>query len=285
MLNAIWPAIRSARPYASVVRLAAVLIALLVPIACLASTLKLTTPARSAEFTLEDLEAKLPVHVVKLKDPLDDKQKEFDGFRLTDVLALVDANASGAADELLFTTKDSYAPVTAWSNVAAHEAFIAFQQHGSPGKFAPVRGEDDKVIELAPFYLVWAEGPKLKDTVPWPYQLTGIQVIDFSHEFAAIVPANVAPDAPPMAGFRIFKSRCLSCHSINGQGGQIGPELNVPMNVTEYWHEGHLRKFIRDPGAYRRGTRMPQFTDLSEHDIDSVVSYLKVMKSQKSLQN
>lgn len=68
---------------------------------------------------------------------------------------------------------------------------------------------------------------------------------------------------------------------MNGVGGVVGPELNVPANITEYWNRAALKQFIRNPASIRRDAKMPTPTGLSEADVDAVVAYLAHMKGRK----
>jgi mono/diheme cytochrome c family protein len=65
------------------------------------------------------------------------------------------------------------------------------------------------------------------------------------------------------------------------QGGVLGPELNAPKNVTEYWQLHDLKAFIRNPESYRYQSKMPAFSHFSDADIDAVLAYLQQMKQQK----
>ena len=89
------------------------------------------------------------------------------------------------------------------------------------------------------------------------------------------------PTSPIYKGFITFKNQCLRCHSINLEGGTIGPELNAPQNVTEYWAKDTLLKFIRDPGAFRYRDKMPSFKELSDNHLQEVYGYLEHMKAYK----
>jgi cytochrome c oxidase subunit 2 len=76
---------------------------------------------------------------------------------------------------------------------------------------------------------------------------------------------------------------CTGCHVINGQGGQIGPELT---RVYVEKGEAYVHESIIDPNAVIATTCptgpcpagvMPQNFDeiLSEDDINSIIQYLK----------
>ena len=82
-------------------------------------------------------------------------------------------------------------------------------------------------------------------------------------------------------GFVTFKNHCIRCHSLNLQGGEVGPELNSPKNVTEYWEKSTLRAFIRDASSFRFKDKMPAFPNLKESDLDEILEYLAYMKDHK----
>ena len=63
---------------------------------------------------------------------------------------------------------------------------------------------------------------------------------------------------------------CLSCHTINGKGGQVGPDLtNVGIRRSEDW----LYDFLMDPDIIVPDTKMPQF-DWEGDDLEDVIAYL-----------
>ena len=87
-------------------------------------------------------------------------------------------------------------------------------------------------------------------------------------------------------GFKLFVRNCFACHTMNKNGSStIGPDLNLPMNPTEYFRQKGLRTVIRNPQMLRHwpNSRMNAFEpkDLSEKDLDHIIAYLKHMAKRK----
>lgn len=246
----------------------------------IAQNLEIVTPQKTAKFSLAELKAKLKTLTIKVDDPGYKKLKEFDVFRLEDVFQLAGAESKGRADEIVFVAVDGYSPNMPFALLKAHKAFLAYQEHGTPGQFGLIEQGKAK-ISPGPFYVVWEEGIKLGTEVPWPYQLVKIEVVDWKQKYPLVIPQNVGGDSPQMKGFAIFKSSCIRCHSINLQGGDLGPELNAPQNVTEYWQPDLLRAFIQNSSAFRYKSKMPAFPDMTAKQLDQLVNYLKQMKQHK----
>ncbi len=77
-------------------------------------------------------------------------------------------------------------------------------------------------------------------------------------------------------GDQIIKKRaCNICHSLNGVGGLVGPDLTqVGIRRTEEW----LFNWLSDPPLILPGTDMPKFEWESEQEIMDVIAYLVSLK-------
>jgi len=246
-----------------------------------AQELEVNGPKKQLTLQLKELKSKLKTHVVKIDDPFTKKTETYDAFALSDVLNLAGIAGEG---QIILTCSDGYAPVMDLSYMKKHHGFIAYQEHGTHGKFTAWR-EGKSLESPAPFYLVWSEGKKLMNEAPWPARLVKIELVDAQTKLALTLPKNAPPDSPTAKGYAIFKTQCLTCHSINLQGGEVGRELNIPRNVTEYWPGETLKAYIHDASAFHAHSRMPSFRHLSSAEVDQIIAYLTYMKDFKSKQN
>lgn len=144
-------------------------------------------------------------------------------------------------------------------------------------------------MSAGPFRVVWLD-PEKSNIVEeqWPLMITSISIIDsLQSSYPKIFPSKkLAEDHPARKGFKVYLKNCFACHRINQQGeGDLGPDLNYPMNPTEYFKEHALKKLIRKPMDVRtwKGSLMPEFDreDLSDQEIDQLVEYLKHMSKNK----
>ncbi len=73
----------------------------------------------------------------------------------------------------------------------------------------------------------------------------------------------------------ISKRACNICHSFNGSGGLVGPDLTqAGIRRTEEW----LFRWLGDPSAVLPGTDMPALEWESDQEIWDVVAYLVSLK-------
>jgi len=73
----------------------------------------------------------------------------------------------------------------------------------------------------------------------------------------------------------ISKRACNICHSFNGAGGLVGPDLTqVGIRRTEEW----LFRWLGDPSAVLPGTDMPTIEWVSDQEIWDVIAYLVSLK-------
>jgi len=258
-----------------------VLIALILSQTAAASAdLQIVTPEKSTTLALSAMRAKLQSHVVEIDDPVYGSKKSYDGFRLTDVFRMAGFAPDQSADEIVFTAADGYSPNVSFDAVKAHVAYLVYEEHGEREAFAPVQQGKTK-LSPGPYYVVWAEGTKVGEGMPWPYQLVKIEVTSFADKYPLLYPTGSAATSAEHKGFLLFKSECVRCHSINLQGGEVGPELNAPKNVTEYWQSEVLRAFIKDAPSFRYKSKMPPFAQLSDADVQNVIAYFHYMANHK----
>lgn len=247
-----------------------------------AQQFQIQLPDQKQQWTLAQIKQQVPVQRIKLFDPVYNSEKSFEGVSLLQLLKAAGYKPGQAADEVVLTASDGYAPSMPLEFLLDDQAVLVFAETGKNDfDFAPV-AQGKAMVSPAPFYLVWKQGKAVEKTRPWPYQLVKLELVSFQQRYPKLYPANAAQNSAAYQGFFLFKQSCISCHSINLQGGELGPELNAPKNVTEYWTEAHLKAFIPNASGYRYKSKMPAFPQLSSQDIDHLVTYLKHMKHYKT---
>jgi len=163
-------------------------------------------------------------------------------------------------------------------------AWLAIEPADHP--WPPIPGKD---TSAGPFYIVWT-GPVAGSirSEQWPYNIAKLvsQPSPASRWPALAVSSALPSTDPARAGEVLFAVQCLPCHKLNGAGASdVGPDLNLPQNPTEYLTPQGLHDVIRDPRAVRAwpAMSMPAFPPdhLSEQEIGLVIAYLKHMAGRK----
>jgi mono/diheme cytochrome c family protein len=250
--------------------------------------LEVVTPAGTRAYTLDELRRALPTDTaVVAHDPAyGGRAKRYAGFALERLLAHAGVRPS-AGEVLYFVAADGYrATMADAADDPRVRGIVAFADLDAPSGWEPVK-HGAKQVSPAPFYLVWS-GDTTALRRPWPYQLARIEVVDPRRSFGRIYPTGVPADDPVARGFRAFAieshggDQCVACHALNRQGGSVGPELNVPRNITEYRDGATLAAFIRNSRSFRAGSAMPVFEGkLTDQEIADILAYLRWMRGRK----
>ncbi|HRK03402.1 MAG TPA: c-type cytochrome [Oligoflexia bacterium] len=253
---------------------------------CRADDKTLTLKAGSWEksYTLKQLQELLPMTELNVYDPVYKKEMNFEGFLLSDVLGLMtSANLTkNLGQELVFTAEDGFAPSMFLPDHRNQRAIVAFGEKGKNGGWSEF--ETGKTTTTpAPFYVVWQSSKLKEERYPRPYKLVKLEVVNLREKFPKVFPTGNTHEKV-FRGFTTFKQHCLMCHSMNLEGGEVGPELNIPKNITEYRSEKTLRNFIRSAKSFRAKSKMPDFPQLTARELDGLMAYLKYMGGQKILQ-
>ena len=207
-------------------------------------------------------------------DPFFGPGTTFRGFSVNEGLETLGINAEiERADslEIIFICKDGYAPAMPLRTFLTRDAFILPQTE----KDLPNWPEEVRK-KILPYYITFTDARDM-ERLPFPYGTIKIKV-DYSttqHHYS--FPKPIQKDSILTAGFQFFQLRCGKCHSVNKEGGSVGPELNYPQNITEYRSKEYLRAFIQNPQSFRYNSAMGPM-DLSEDEFDLVYGYLRAMR-------
>ena len=236
------------------------------------------------DIDLVDLKAKgllKNTQVVSINaDPVYHKTKKFNALPLKEVLERFSSmkNLNAADTKVVFECEDGYKPEMPLEKLLSAKAFLAISDVDAPkGREWEQILKDGHEMKAAPFYVVY-EGVSPKDgDYKWPYNLVKIHFAPLHENDAALKPK----DESAMVGYNLFKKNCQTCHAINKIGGKMGPELNFPKSVTEYWKTDDLKAFIQNPPSYRNDVKMPTL-GIKPAEATEIVKYLEYMSNNRS---
>lgn len=211
-------------------------------------------------------------------DPFFKQSKKFIGFSLQNFLNSIinttQFDTTGAV--VVFECVDGYRPTMPISLVFGDKkGFVATQDLDAPTGKNWIDSLDKK---MNPFYLVWQDVPKNDHRYAFPYGLYALRLVPAGAAFKDVYPF----DAPEMvAGFQLFNQNCMKCHSVNKVGGVMGPEMNIPKNITEYWTDENIIAFAKNPQSFRYRSPMAPITDVSDAEFKQILDYLKYIAKHK----
>jgi nitric oxide reductase subunit C len=73
----------------------------------------------------------------------------------------------------------------------------------------------------------------------------------------------------------VFNQMCIACHSLDGQGGKVGPALD---GVGDRRDRANIVQWLTDPQSVKPGTLMPKLP-LSKEDIAELAAFLSELKT------
>ena len=241
-------------------------------------------PADSLSVYLPDTKSQFPkAETIKVaNDPVFHQAKSYQAIPLIEVLEKFTKikNLNIKQTQIVFECEDGYNPSMPLELALSRKSYLAIADNDAP------KGQDwidavkgTQVMKVAPFYVIYANVTPAEHDFKWPYNLVKISLVETAKEFASVYPTD---DDTMVKGFGIFQKNCMICHALNKVGGKMGPELNYPKNITEYWKsDAEIKAFIKNPTSFRNECKMPAVTYLNDKELDEVLRYLHYMVKHK----
>ncbi|MCG9790918.1 c-type cytochrome [Flavobacterium algicola] len=218
--------------------------------------------------------------ITVVEDPVYHKMKKYKAVSALSILNNVErfSKIDIAKTKIVFECKDGYKPEMPLQLFLTAQPFIAYEDLDATegAKWETIIKNGNK-MDAAPFYLVYPNASPKDSRYKWPYNLIGIKLEPLSSLDNVLYPKD---DQKSIVGYKLFQKYCITCHAINDIGGTMGPELNYPKSVTEYWIEDQLVKYIIDPTSFRHKVKMPKL-EITKKESEEIVVYLKYMCRHK----
>ncbi|WP_281635353.1 c-type cytochrome [Flavobacterium marginilacus] len=218
--------------------------------------------------------------VTVINDPVYHKTKKYQAVNAVNIVKNeVDLSKIDIKNTIIiFECIDGYKPEMPLELFWKAKPYLAFKDVDAPkGSNWERVIKNGNEMNADPFYLVYTSAEALKNQeYKWPYNVVKFQLVPKNIN-NALGPKN---DEMARKGFVLYQKYCITCHAINGIGGEMGPELNYPKNVTEYWKENELVDYIVNPASFRHKVKMPTL-GITKQQSEEIVDYLKYMSERK----
>lgn len=158
-----------------------------------------------------------------------------------------------------FRALDGYVSSIPAERFGEYPAYLVFESPGRPGFTVDNPPQNEKDVPLGPYYLVWDNirhpGLLAEGATFWPYQVSEVLVFDTGME--ALLPGTMAERYGEDAA--LARKHCLSCHRINGYGGDKWP-IDLAQRVKDMTAQD-FQRWVLTPNMVKPGTTMPPLAD------------------------
>lgn len=186
-------------------------------------------------------------------------RRHYLGYPAAQVLRqLLGADWQLAQQEIEFRALDGFVARIPAERFGKYRAHLVFAQADAKAPFSvDNKAQGEKAVALGPYYLVWDNiaAPELlaDGGAQWPYQVAEISLRPAGSTAFLLPPGISAEKWGEHAA--LAQKFCLSCHQINGFGGDKMP-LNLAVRAKQLDARA-WRQWLLHPQTVKPGTTMP----------------------------
>ncbi len=205
------------------------------------------------------------------------RRPRFEGREIVDLIAYIQTVSDGTSKEKVYMFPGN--PADGEKLFASKGCVDCHAVHGKGATTGPDLGKAElyrSVTEIAG--IMWNHGPEMWSEM----KERGIERPDFTGEEMANIIAYLYflkfADQPgnPVEGEKLFSEKgCVSCHSVNGKGGEIGPDLattqglSSPIKMAQVmWNHAPIME------KKMEGRRL-QWPEFKGNDMPNLFAYLR----------
>jgi mono/diheme cytochrome c family protein len=232
-------------------------------------------------FKLEELKKNYKTQRVSTYNYYINRSEAYYAFDMKKILQDVYGNKPKEFFGIQVSTTDKYTPIIEMYKFQERNPYLAYAR-ADQKPFTTIKAYKDRVIQLAPFYLIWEEDYK-KDAAKrknhWPYKVTGFSLVN---EPPLALRPSKKDSKDIIWGYKNYIKQCIACHQLNGFGGKKGGEL-LSSGIIKKRSDKYLAKFIDYPRKVNPKATMDPFPlkiDIRKKRIKNIVQYLRYLQEK-----
>ena len=178
--------------------------------------------------------------------------------------------------EVQFVADTGINPVIPIGQFLKKYSILAYERFDGQ-KFERFSKKEKILVPLSPLYLIWEinrdSSKEEKLTLKSLYQIRTINLYTTSNNFGV---TEALGDQNLSLGIQIYKTQCISCHSIGSIGGNYSFSL-IHRKTLKAKGSDYIKKYVLNPTAINPKTKMvqiPQFQK-DEKTLEALIQFLQ----------
>lgn len=180
--------------------------------------------------------------------------------------------------ELEFTTTNGYKSYFLEDKFHKVDAILAYAR-ADQKKFVRISRDENKIIDLGPYYLIWDSIHTPKDSEYDYKSVFKVHQIGFNTSTLNFHSFKDEVSESAFLGYRSYHNFCLSCHAIGNRGGSLSYNL-LKRDIFSEKKRKWLMDYILNPKSVRKDSLMPALPEFKNRQkmAQGIIEYLEFAK-------